>query len=69
MSKQPTTALLVNDLETVAETMRMLLSQGLTEDALVILVSEYTKVNRTQVREVIRCLPNLDKIYIKKGKS
>lgn len=60
--------LLVNEIKQVGEAMRFLLEGGLTERALVILVSDATGVSITNVQKVIKFLPKLDKTYVREQK-
>lgn len=62
------TRVLANAITDIAECARLLLSAGLTENAIVVLIHDHTKVPRTQIREVLRCLPDLGKLYLTKGR-
>ena len=42
-----------------------LLGSGLTEDAIVVLLHDYTKLSRTDIRQVLRALPQLAAVYTK----
>lgn len=59
------TSAIVEDIKRVSEHTKILFQSGLTENAYVILISEMTGVNRTEVRKVLQALPKLEKTYIK----
>lgn len=63
------TSAIVEDIRRISETTRALFASGLTERAYVILISEATRVKRPDVEKVLKALPKLEDLYIKKGSS
>lgn len=60
------TSAIVEDIKRVSEHTKMLFSSGLTEKAYVLLISEATRVKRSDVEKVLKALPQLEMLYIKK---
>lgn len=62
------TSAIVEDIKRVSEHTRALFSSGLTEKAYVILISEATRVKRSDVEKVLKALPQLEQLYTKREK-
>lgn len=56
---------IAEDIRRISETTKALFASGLTERAYIILISEMTRVSRTDVEKVLKALPALEKTYLK----
>ena len=52
----------------IAETSTKMLNAGLKKETIVLLIHDYTKISRGQIKEVLDCLPKLGQIYLKENK-
>lgn len=52
----------------IAKAAKKITQAGLKEETLVLLIHDYTKLSRANVRAVLRCLPDLAEIYLEKSK-
>jgi hypothetical protein len=54
------------NIKKIAEASEMMLKGGLKKDTIILLLHDYTKISRGQIRQILDCLPKLGEIYLNK---